>query len=57
MYFDEWIVKTYPDQGKRIDYMDKHYIPNTNLSILNFDDFIENRTQLLFDQLKSILSI
>ncbi|MDQ0191890.1 DUF262 domain-containing protein [Paenibacillus wynnii] len=57
MNFDEWIVKTYPDQGKRTDYMDKHYIPSISLGLLEFDNFIDRRTQLLFDQLKSILTV
>jgi hypothetical protein len=39
--FDDWIVKTYPNQNKRIDYTDKHYIPNSSLKLLDFDSFIE----------------
>ena len=57
MKFDEWIVKTYSDQSKLRDYMDKHYIPNIDLNITNFDEFIEQRKQLLFNQLNSILSV
>ncbi|TYS64350.1 DUF262 domain-containing protein [Bacillus infantis] len=57
LMFDEWIVKTYPDQNKRTDYMDKHYIPNTSLKLLDFDTFIEKRSDLIFIKLKSILSV
>lgn len=27
MIFDDWIVKTFSDQSKRKDYMDKYYFP------------------------------
>lgn len=57
LMFDEWIVKTYPDQNKRTDYMDKHYIPNTSLNFLEFDSFIEKRSDLIFNKLKSILTV
>lgn len=57
LMFDEWIVKTYPDQNKRTDYMDKHYIPNTSLNFLDFDSFIEKRSDLIFNKLKSILTV
>lgn len=57
LMFDEWIVKTYPDQNKRTDYMDKHYIPNTSLNLLDFDSFIEKRSDLIFNKLKSILTV
>ncbi|WP_079506027.1 DUF262 domain-containing protein [Mesobacillus jeotgali] len=57
LMFDEWIVKTYPDQNKRTDYMDKHYIPNTGLNLLDFDSFIEKRSDLIFNKLKSILTV
>lgn len=57
MNFDEWIVKTYPDLSKRKDYMDKHYIPNIDLSISNFDNFIEQRRQLFINQLTSLLTV
>ncbi|XXM72654.1 DUF262 domain-containing protein [Lysinibacillus sphaericus] len=57
LMFDEWIIKTYPDQNKRTDYMDKHYIPKTSLKLLDFDTFIEKRSDLIFNKLKSILSV
>ncbi|MFJ5624822.1 DUF262 domain-containing protein [Peribacillus loiseleuriae] len=57
MMFDEWIVKTYSDQIKRTDYMDKHYIPNASLKLLDFDSFIEKRSDLIFNKLKSILTV
>lgn len=57
MKFDEWILKTYPDQSKRKDYMDKHYIPNIGLSLANFDNFIEQRRELLINKLAAILTV
>ncbi|RLQ93629.1 DUF262 domain-containing protein [Falsibacillus albus] len=57
LMFDEWIVKTYLDQNKRTDYMDKHYIPKASLKLLDFDTFIEKRSDIIFNKLKSILSV
>jgi len=57
MLFDEWIAKKYPDQSKRNDYMDKHYIPNIDLKVLNYDNFIVQRRQLLIGQLTSLLTV
>lgn len=57
MYFNEWIAKIYPDQSKRNVYMDKHYIPNINLDLANFDIFLEQRRQLLINKLASILTV
>jgi len=36
-------------------FLKSHLIPNINLSIENFCDFIDKREQILLDKLKSIL--
>jgi hypothetical protein len=56
-YHVKILTVTYTDQGKRKDYMDKHFIPDTGLKLLDFDSFIEKRSDLIFNKLKSILSV
>ena len=53
--FKEWLFKEYPDEQARKDYMKKHYIPDIDLSLDNFEEFIDERKKLMFDKLKSIL--
>ncbi|PQV43197.1 DUF262 domain-containing protein [Methanohalophilus euhalobius] len=55
MDFKEWLLKTYPDERARKDYMEKHYIPDVNLSFDNFEEFIFKRKKLMFNKLKQIL--
>lgn len=54
--FKEWLYKTYPNEQKRKDYMDKNYIPqNIDLSITNFEEFIKERTKLINEKYKSTI--
>jgi uncharacterized protein with ParB-like and HNH nuclease domain len=55
--FDEWIIDTYPDSLRRKEYMSKHYIPDIDLNIKNFEVFITERKALMFNILKSILTV
>jgi uncharacterized protein with ParB-like and HNH nuclease domain len=55
MDFKEWLLKTYPDEQSRKDYMAKHYIPDVDLIFENFEDFISERKKLMFDKFKSLL--
>lgn len=55
--FDEWIVNTFPDSVRRKDYMSKHYIPDLDLNMKNFEVFIIERKVLMFNTLKSILTV
>lgn len=55
--FEEWLNKTYKEQLRIREFMDKHYIPDVNLGIDNFKVFIEERQTLMFNKLKAILSI
>jgi len=56
MDFDEWLYKTYPDEKARTAYKERHYIPDVDLSLGNFREFIEKREQLLFSKLKELLA-
>lgn len=55
MDFKEWLFKTYSDEQIRKDYMAKHYIPDVDLSLDNFEEFLSERKKLMFSKLKSIL--
>lgn len=52
---DKWILETFPSSNKRKAYYEKHYIPDMDLKMVNFNKFIANREALLKAQLKTIL--
>lgn len=45
--FNLWISQEYYDDNMKNDYMQKHYIPNVDLSISNFKEFIEKRNNII----------
>jgi len=51
MGFDEWLQEKV-SPSEQADYKSKHYIPNVDLSITNFDTFLEEREKLLLEKLK-----
>lgn len=53
--FDKWIMEQFPDPVQRKDYMRKHYIPDVDLSIENFEEFLDERDKLLTTSLKKEL--
>jgi hypothetical protein len=53
--FKAWLFETYPSKSDRTDYMKKHYIPDVDLSIQNFLQFIRERQALMTDAFKRIL--
>ena len=53
--YHKWLDETYPDREKRIAYMNKHYIPEANLKVYNFEDFYYQRKALLIEKFKEIL--
>jgi len=55
--FDKWIYEAYPDEEEREKYMEKHYIPDVNLSFDNFLEFFEKREELIIAKLEDILKI
>ena len=54
-FFNEWIEEQYPDPDQRKDYMQKHYIPDVDFSIMNFEEFLTEREELLCAALKKEL--
>lgn len=57
MEFLEWIKNQNFSQDQEKDYYRKNYIPeNINLNFENFNEFIEERDKLLFQNLKTILN-
>jgi uncharacterized protein with ParB-like and HNH nuclease domain len=52
---DKWISETFPTPSKRKDYFEKHYIPDIDLKMTNFEKFVEDREELIKKQFKSIL--
>ncbi len=53
--FDEWIMDQFPDPNQRKDYMQKHYIPDVDFSIKNFEEFFTEREKMLCAALKKEL--
>lgn len=54
--FDVWLKEQYPDKAKRLVYMERHYIPDIDLSFSNFLEFVEEREKLVFTAFKKILT-
>ncbi|ELS7590191.1 DUF262 domain-containing protein [Campylobacter coli] len=42
--------------GNRKEFLEKHLIPDVDLSLKNFNNFIEERKKIIIDKLKSILN-
>jgi len=55
-HFDQWLLDQYPNDSDRKAYMERHYIPNIDLSLNNFNVFFEAREKLLYDAFKKLLS-
>ena len=55
--FEKWLIKSYPDDKERKTYMKKNYIPeNIDLSLNNFENFVEERKKLMKAEFMSVLS-
>jgi hypothetical protein len=57
MDFEEWLYRTCPIDQERKDYLNKHYIPDIDLSFDNFDNFITERKKLMANKFKSIIEL
>ncbi|MBU4449974.1 MAG: DUF262 domain-containing protein, partial [Actinobacteria bacterium] len=55
--FKEWLNKTYPNKNERKDYMEKHYIPDIEIDLNNFDNFIIERKRLMTQKYNNILKL
>jgi hypothetical protein len=54
--FDTWIKEKYPNKNERKSYMERHYIPDINLSLENFEEFIKEREKLIVSAFKKLLA-
>lgn len=54
MDFDKWLKEKIP-ASEQANYRAKHYIPDVDLSMANFDVFLEEREKLLLEKLKKEL--
>ncbi len=54
--FLEWIKEKYPNSNDRKAYMERHYIPDVDLSLQNFRQFIQERKKLITVAFKKLLS-
>jgi uncharacterized protein with ParB-like and HNH nuclease domain len=55
--FGQWLKRNYPGQQEQIDYKARHYIPDVDLTILNFRQFIGERRKLLKTKLATLLEV
>jgi hypothetical protein len=53
--FDKWVVEVFPEESARNAYMKKNFIPNIELSLKNFPQFIQLRKALLVDEFQKLL--
>jgi uncharacterized protein with ParB-like and HNH nuclease domain len=53
--FDVWIKEKYPNKDDRKAYMKRNYIPDIDLSLENFKEFIEEREKLIVSAFKNLL--
>jgi len=54
--FKQWLYETYPNEIDRRSYMEKHYIPDVELSLKNFKEFIKERQKLISAAFKELLA-
>lgn len=45
--FQQWLNKNHSEKGERFEYLSRNYIPDIDLSIANFREFIDRRRELL----------
>ncbi|MDQ5838750.1 MAG: DUF1524 domain-containing protein, partial [Acidobacteriota bacterium] len=53
--FKDWLDKTCPNPQARRDFMAKHYIPDVDLSLSNFEQFVEERKKLMAAKFENLL--
>ena len=53
--FDVWLKIKYPTKSKRLSFLERHYIPDVDLSFNNFPEFVEERKKLLSSAFKKLL--
>ena len=53
--FKDWLINTFPNKQERKEFMLRNYIPDIDLSLSNFDSFVNGRIKLMTNKFKSIL--
>ncbi|MCD4714563.1 MAG: hypothetical protein K8R73_14865, partial [Clostridiales bacterium] len=53
--FEVWIKEKYPNKKDRKAYMKRNYIPDVDLSLANFEEFITKREELIVSAFKKLL--
>lgn len=53
--FNAWIKEKYPLEADRVAYMERHYIPDIDLTLENFREFIHAREKLLIAKFNTLL--
>jgi uncharacterized protein with ParB-like and HNH nuclease domain len=53
--FGNWFLEVYSTDINRLEYKNKHLIPETNLELLNFKKFFEFRNKLIRERFKRLL--
>jgi hypothetical protein len=54
--FEEWLAEEYRGPARN-DFTQKHYIPNVELSLRNFEEFIAHRKKLMKSKFESLLNL
>ncbi len=52
---DSWVEKVTTLKDK-VSFLENHHIPNVDLGLSNFDEFITERTKILMDEVKTVLA-
>jgi len=55
--FEGWLKKTCAGKTARADFCAKHFIPDSDLSLENFQEFFKDRKTLLKEKLAEILQV
>lgn len=53
--FSQWLSEKYPDKSDRKEYMKRHYIPDIDLTLDNFEEFVQKREKLLVAAFKNLM--
>lgn len=56
MPLNDWVEKMSAESGNKNSFLNTHIIPNLNLGISNFSDFIEKRKEILLKKLRELIS-
>ena len=54
--FKAWLAEKYPDPVARKAYMERHYIPDIDLSLENFEEFVVKRREMLIEAFRQRLN-